>query len=179
MAAKPRPTDTQPKTRRRKRKARTEDTQPAALEAAKKKRKKTEKATPQHRPHQEHKRGQKHLQTHKSVSNTTPDPKSHDGQRHLTSPPEPDLSSFPVATSPSPSPQPQQPRQQSETFPSFYLRRVTAELADDLDKVRQAGDFRARTSLPMLIHALQQGEAIFSAEERGGFGGGEVGLGVM
>lgn len=75
------------------------------------------------------------------------------------SPPAPPLSA--------PAPPTQQRPQQGEAFSSFYLRKVTAELADDLDKVRQAGDFRARTSLPMLIHALQQGEAIFSAEEKG------------
>ncbi|KAF2500716.1 hypothetical protein BU16DRAFT_453450, partial [Lophium mytilinum] len=53
----------------------------------------------------------------------------------------------------------------SEDFKSFYLRRVTTELADDLDKVRQSNDFHDR-SLPMLVHALQQGESIFSKEEK-------------
>jgi ribosome assembly protein 3 len=39
------------------------------------------------------------------------------------------------------------------------------ELQDDLNKVRSAGDFKD-SSLPMLITALKQGEAIFSKEEK-------------
>jgi ribosome assembly protein 3 len=39
------------------------------------------------------------------------------------------------------------------------------ELQDDLDKVRSAGDF-SEASLPLLIRALQQGEALFSDEEK-------------
>lgn len=54
--------------------------------------------------------------------------------------------------------------QQQESFSSFYLRKVTSELADDLDKVRQSSDFNDR-SLPMLIHALKQGESIFGKDE--------------
>ncbi|ORX92551.1 ribosome-assembly protein 3-domain-containing protein [Clohesyomyces aquaticus] len=50
-------------------------------------------------------------------------------------------------------------------FASMYLRKVTIELADDLDKVREANDFTNR-SMPMLIHALRQGESIFGAEEK-------------
>ncbi len=73
---------------------------------------------------------------------------------------------------------PAQPLQPAQDFSSFYLRKVTAELADDLDKVRQAGDFRAGTSLPMLIHALQQGEGIFSMEERKRIVRGEGAMGV-
>jgi ribosome assembly protein 3 len=53
----------------------------------------------------------------------------------------------------------------SEDFASIYLRNVTAELADDLDKVRDAKDFKS-SSLPMLIHALKQGESIYSADEK-------------
>ena len=34
-----------------------------------------------------------------------------------------------------------------------------------LDKVREAQDFKA-SSVPMLIHALKQGESLFSAEEK-------------
>jgi len=45
------------------------------------------------------------------------------------------------------------------------MRRVTTELADDLDKVRNAKDFE-ESSLPILIHALQQGQELFSTEER-------------
>ncbi|KAF2177388.1 hypothetical protein K469DRAFT_376337 [Zopfia rhizophila CBS 207.26] len=54
---------------------------------------------------------------------------------------------------------------QDEDFTSLYLRKVTAELADDLDKVREANDFTNR-SMPMLIHALRQGESIFGVEEK-------------
>lgn len=58
------------------------------------------------------------------------------------------------------------PKPQQESFSSFYLRKVTAELADDLDKVRQSSDFNDR-SLPMLVHALKQGESIFGKRLRG------------
>jgi ribosome assembly protein 3 len=52
-----------------------------------------------------------------------------------------------------------------EDFSSIYLRKVTAELADDLDKVREAKDFKS-SSIPMLIHALKQGGSMYSAEEK-------------
>ena len=55
--------------------------------------------------------------------------------------------------------------QPQENFGAIYLRKIAAELADDLDKVREAQDFKAN-SVPMLIHALKQGESVFSAEER-------------
>jgi len=50
-------------------------------------------------------------------------------------------------------------------FASFYLRRITEELADELDKIRSSNDF-TEGSLPILIHALQQGQNIFSEEEK-------------
>jgi ribosome assembly protein 3 len=53
----------------------------------------------------------------------------------------------------------------NQDFTSWYLRKVTQELEDDLDKIRGSGDFN-ETSLPVLINALQQGETIFSAEEK-------------
>ncbi|KAL1602783.1 hypothetical protein SLS60_006204 [Paraconiothyrium brasiliense] len=52
-----------------------------------------------------------------------------------------------------------------EEFSSIYLKKVTAELADDLVKVRDAQDFKA-SSLPMLVHALRQGSSIYSVEEK-------------
>jgi ribosome assembly protein 3 len=55
--------------------------------------------------------------------------------------------------------------QSQEDFGAIYLRRIAAELADDLDKVREAPDFKAN-SVPMLVHALRQGESMFSVEER-------------
>ncbi|CAO2656039.1 Nn.00g048420.m01.CDS01 [Neocucurbitaria sp. VM-36] len=55
--------------------------------------------------------------------------------------------------------------QSQDDFNAIYLRKITTELADDLDKVREAQDFKA-SSVPMLIHALKQGESLFSAEEK-------------
>ncbi|KAH7346964.1 ribosome-assembly protein 3-domain-containing protein [Pyrenochaeta sp. MPI-SDFR-AT-0127] len=52
-----------------------------------------------------------------------------------------------------------------EEFSAVYLRKITTELADDLDKVREAQDFKA-SSVPMLIHALKQGESLFTGEEK-------------
>ncbi|KAJ4290990.1 hypothetical protein N0V90_010186 [Kalmusia sp. IMI 367209] len=72
------------------------------------------------------------------------------------------------SSSPSPAPAPANARAQQESaeeFSSIYLRKVTTELADDLDKVRDAQDFRA-SSLPMLVHALRQGASIYSTEQQ-------------
>ena len=58
------------------------------------------------------------------------------------------------------------PRQDDEeAFSQFYLRQVTAALADDLDKVRASSDFND-DKVGMLIRALRQGEEIFSPEEK-------------
>jgi ribosome assembly protein 3 len=57
------------------------------------------------------------------------------------------------------------PSQASEDFNAIYLRKIAAEVADDLDKVREAQDFKAN-SVPMLIHALRQGESMFNVEEK-------------
>jgi hypothetical protein len=65
-------------------------------------------------------------------------------------------------------PAPSKPEAKSEVediFGNIYLKRVVAELTDDLDKVREANDFSNR-SMPMLIHALRQGSSVYSAEER-------------
>lgn len=64
----------------------------------------------------------------------------------------------------------QEARQQSSPamasdFESWYLRRVTAEFAEDLDKVRSAGDFK-ESSVPILIRALEQGSGMFTQEEK-------------
>ncbi|KAK1584762.1 ribosome-assembly protein 3-domain-containing protein [Colletotrichum navitas] len=50
----------------------------------------------------------------------------------------------------------------SQEFTAFYLQRTTQEFAEDLDKVREADDFKA-DSVPFLVHALQQGTALYSA----------------
>lgn len=60
--------------------------------------------------------------------------------------------------------------QQADDFNAAYLRKITTELADDLDKVREAQDFKA-SSVAMLVHALKQGGEVFSVEERRRFCG--------
>lgn len=62
-----------------------------------------------------------------------------------------------------------------EAFKKFYLRKITEELAEDLDQARSAPDFSER-SLPILIEALQQGVGTFSRDERIRIG--RIGLGV-
>lgn len=73
-----------------------------------------------------------------------------------------------ASSSPAPAPEPIVAKPQNkvdEDFDAIYIRKITTELADDLDKVRSAQDFKAN-SIPMLIHALKQGESLFSAEEK-------------
>lgn len=53
----------------------------------------------------------------------------------------------------------------SPEFTSYYLQRTTQELSEDLDKVRNAEDFKA-DSIPFLVHALQQGAGLFSPEDQ-------------
>lgn len=55
--------------------------------------------------------------------------------------------------------------QSSPEFASYYLQRTTQELSEDLDKVRNAEDFKA-DSIPFLVHALQQGTGLFSPEDQ-------------
>ncbi|KAI6748454.1 hypothetical protein HG530_015490 [Fusarium avenaceum] len=55
--------------------------------------------------------------------------------------------------------------QSSPEFASYYLQRTTQELSEDLDKVRNAEDFKA-DSIPFLVHALQQGAGLFSPEDQ-------------
>ncbi|CAH0050099.1 unnamed protein product [Clonostachys solani] len=50
-------------------------------------------------------------------------------------------------------------------FGSYYLQRTTQELAEDLDKVRNADDFKAE-SVPFLVRALQQGAVQFSPDDQ-------------
>ena len=51
------------------------------------------------------------------------------------------------------------------SFESFYMKQVTMEFADDLDKIRNASDFDEK-SLPILIEALKQGTSMYSEEEK-------------
>ena len=52
-----------------------------------------------------------------------------------------------------------------EDFESYYMKQVTAEFADDIDKLRNAPDF-SEQSVPVLINALRQGANAFSEEEK-------------
>ncbi|KAF7563726.1 hypothetical protein G7046_g367 [Stylonectria norvegica] len=56
-------------------------------------------------------------------------------------------------------------KQLQADFSSYYLQRTTQELAEDIDKVRNADDFKA-DSIPFLVQALQQGAGLFSAEDQ-------------
>lgn len=42
---------------------------------------------------------------------------------------------------------------------------MTAQYANDLDKVRQAPDFKA-SSVPVLVKALRQGAELFSEQDK-------------
>ncbi|TQS32901.1 hypothetical protein Golomagni_06769 [Golovinomyces magnicellulatus] len=50
-------------------------------------------------------------------------------------------------------------------FSALYLQRVTKEVAEDIDKVRTADDFKS-DSIPFLVHALQQGANQFSSGDK-------------
>ena len=50
-------------------------------------------------------------------------------------------------------------------FESLFLRQATKEFADDIDKLRKAGDFTDK-SVPILVDALKQGASLFNEEER-------------
>ncbi|KAL8375716.1 hypothetical protein RB595_007027 [Gaeumannomyces hyphopodioides] len=54
----------------------------------------------------------------------------------------------------------------SPEFEAFYLQRATRELAEDLDRVRAADDFRGPDAVPMLVRALRQGAASFSPRDQ-------------
>ncbi|KAK1067140.1 hypothetical protein LTR74_006682 [Friedmanniomyces endolithicus] len=53
-----------------------------------------------------------------------------------------------------------------QAFEDFYLRQVTKEFANDLDKLRAANDFHGTGSIALLVGALRQGTACFGVEER-------------
>ncbi|KAI4234714.1 MAG: hypothetical protein LQ349_003629 [Xanthoria aureola] len=53
----------------------------------------------------------------------------------------------------------------TDDFESFYLQQVTAEFADDLDKLRNASDFTEK-SMPVLIEALKDTARTYSEEEK-------------
>lgn len=53
----------------------------------------------------------------------------------------------------------------SAAFTSYYLQRATQEFAEDLDKIRNADDFK-NDAIPTLINALSQGTALFSPADQ-------------
>ena len=53
----------------------------------------------------------------------------------------------------------------SEDFTKYYMQRATEEFAEDLDAIRTADDFQD-SAFPILVHALQQGTALFSIEDK-------------
>lgn len=53
----------------------------------------------------------------------------------------------------------------SAAFTSFYLQRATQEFSEDLDKIRNADDFRS-DAIPILINALSQGTSMFSPADQ-------------
>lgn len=57
------------------------------------------------------------------------------------------------------------PPPKRDDFDAWYLRQVTAQYANDLDKVRGAADFKD-ASVPMLVEALKQGARAFGEEEK-------------
>ncbi|KAK0266371.1 hypothetical protein B0A54_04862 [Friedmanniomyces endolithicus] len=65
-----------------------------------------------------------------------------------------------------------------QAFEDFYLRQVTKEFANDLDKLRAANDFHGTGSIALLVGALRQGTACFGTEERVRVGGACAGAGA-
>ncbi|KAI1399724.1 ribosome-assembly protein 3-domain-containing protein [Hypoxylon fuscum] len=53
----------------------------------------------------------------------------------------------------------------SQEFTSYYLQQSTKEFAEDLDKVRNADDFKG-DAVAMLVKSLQQGTSLFSAADQ-------------
>ncbi|KAL1846252.1 hypothetical protein Daus18300_014306 [Diaporthe australafricana] len=53
----------------------------------------------------------------------------------------------------------------SAAFTSFYLQQATKEFAEDLDKIRNADDFKSE-AIPTLVSALSQGTAMFSPADQ-------------
>lgn len=54
---------------------------------------------------------------------------------------------------------------QEPDFDAWYLRAVTEQFGGDLEKLRQAPDFKD-SSVPILIDFLSQGASLFSEEEK-------------
>lgn len=67
--------------------------------------------------------------------------------------------------SPAAQQQPDDDAKAEEAFTSFYLRQMTTEFAEDLDKIRSASDFNNK-NIGMLVDALKQGGSCFGKDER-------------
>jgi len=63
-------------------------------------------------------------------------------------------------------------------FAAYYMQRATRELAEDLDAVRAASDFRPDASVPLLVAALRQGAVAFSPAEQRRIVAAEPGAGT-
>jgi len=66
------------------------------------------------------------------------------------------------------------PKDLGAEFDAFYLRQLTLEFGNDLEKLRQAPDFKD-SFVPVLVKALRQGSSLFSESEKKlvlGIGGG-------
>lgn len=72
---------------------------------------------------------------------------------------------------PLPTPKSETTHTTTDSFEDFYLQQITNEFADDIDKIRQASDFK-ESSLPVLVAALKQGATLYTEEERRDWGEG-------
>ncbi|KAI2603007.1 ribosome-assembly protein 3-domain-containing protein [Hypoxylon fragiforme] len=53
----------------------------------------------------------------------------------------------------------------TQEFTSYYLQQSTKEFAEDLDKIRNADDFKG-DAIAMLVQSLQQGTSLFSTADQ-------------
>lgn len=51
------------------------------------------------------------------------------------------------------------------SFKRYYMQKLASEFGEDLDQIRNAEDF-SNASLPVLVAALEQGVALFTADEQ-------------
>lgn len=102
-------------------------------------------------------------------------PQQQDQQHHTSESPGPPSATTSESSSAAPEESPDKqtrPPPAQQGFEQFYLSQATKEFGSDLDKLRNAGDFRGGQSVELLVRALKQGSACFGAEERERVGGG-------
>ena len=56
-------------------------------------------------------------------------------------------------------------RDLTKDFEAWYVKAITEHYGNELDKVRQAQDFKA-SSIPILAHTLRQGTRLFSDKDK-------------